>query len=251
MHTDKLQWVDDEWKAELKATLKPNENQDALAEMLEGPTGGDYHLLLTFTFRPNEYEEITQTVGEEFKRNMKVSWLEGEKIVKRVGRDGQMVKGARGVSPGWGARAAERAVLNFVLKDPQLKKTRWFMCVEGSKYRQCAHVHMLVANSKKVQWEKVAEQWKEKYGRFRVELVDDRDGMAMYLAKQYLGKEYGNDDYLYKFSRNTRRPEKDPVPKIVYDYRMRLFRNNMQTDPAKKAKMLRWKSFLQSVGHWG
>ena len=110
---------------------------------------------------------------------------------------------------------------------------------------------MLVANSKKVQWEKVAEQWKEKYGRFRVELVDDRDGMAMYLAKQYLGKEYGNDDYLYKFSRNTRRPEKDPVPKIVYDYRMRLFRNNMQTDPAKKAKMLRWKSFLQSVGHWG
>ena len=147
MHTDKLQWVDDEWKAELKATLKPNENQDALAHMLEHETGGDYHLFLTFTFRPNEYEEITQTVGEEFKRNMKVSWLEGEKIVKRVGRDGQMLKGTRGVSPGWGARAAERAVLNFVLKDPQLKKTRWFMCVEGSKYRQCAHVHMLVASS--------------------------------------------------------------------------------------------------------
>ena len=33
MHTDNLQWVDDEWKAELKATLKPNENQEALAEM--------------------------------------------------------------------------------------------------------------------------------------------------------------------------------------------------------------------------
>ena len=110
MHTDKLQWVDEEYKAELKATLKPNENQEALAEMLEGPTGGDYHLLLTFTFMPNEYEEITQTVGEEFKRNMKVSWLEGEKIVKRVGRDGQMLKGTRGISPGWGARGRESRI---------------------------------------------------------------------------------------------------------------------------------------------
>ena len=252
MHKDNLAWVDEEYKAERKALLKPTPEQEGMAHMLEHDLGGGYVLLGTGTFRPNQYEEIVQhkegDKKDQFTRNMKVSWIEGEKIVKRVGRDGQMTKGTRGVSPGWSPHAAERAGLNFILKDPQLRKTRWFMCVEGSKYRNCAHLHFLFANAHKVPWEKVANKWEEKYGRFRIELVDDKDGMAMYLAKQYVGKEYGSDDFRYKFSRNSRNPLTDPVPKIAYDYRMQLFRNNMRKDETKKHKMLRWKTFLQTIG---
>ena len=247
MSRDNLKWVDEEWKAELKANQTPNEQQEALASMIEN-NGGQYVQFATFTFRPNEFEEVVQQVGkDDYERNLRVSWCEGEKIVKRVGRDGQMLRGTRSVSPGWGAAAAENAVLRFITKNKHLKKTRWFMCIEGSKYRSCAHGHALFANAGNVPWEYVANQWEEKYGRFSLELVDNKDGMAMYLCKKYVGKEYGTDDFRYKFSRNCRRPVPDPLPLIAHKYRHMLFLNNMKKDESKKNEMVRWKDFKESL----
>ena len=245
--SNKLKWVDEEWKAELKANPVPNEQQHALAETIEN-TGGHYIYFATFTFRPNDHEEFVQQVGkDDFRRNMKVSWCEGDKIVKRVGRDGQMTKGTRGISPGWSARAAEGAVVRFINNNKHLSKTRWFMNIEGSKYRSCAHGHGLFANAADVPWEYVAEQWEQKYGRFSLELVDDKDGMAMYLAKKYVGKEYGSDDFLFRFSRNCRRPVPDPLPLIAHKYRYDLFLNNMKKDESKKHDMVRWKTFKEMI----
>ena len=247
MPRDKYKWIDDEWKAELKANPVPNELQEGLARTIE-KTGGQYAYFATFTFRPNKFEEVVESVGaDEYERNMKVSWCEGDKIVKRVGRDGQMKKGARGVSPGWSARAADAAVTKFITGNKHLRKTRWFQCIEGSKYRACAHGHGLFANAGDVPWEYVAEKWEEKYGRFRLDLVNDKDGMAMYLCKRYVGKNYKTDDFMFKFSRNCRRPLPDPYPKIAHEYRHMLFLNNMKKDESKKAKMLRWKDFKETA----
>ena len=74
MPRDKLQWIDDEWKAELKANPVPNELQEGLARTIE-ETGGQYAYFATFTFRPNKFEEVVQSVGaDEYERNLKVSW---------------------------------------------------------------------------------------------------------------------------------------------------------------------------------
>ena len=60
MHKDNLAWVDEEYKAERKALLKPTPEQEGMAHMLEHDLGGGYVLFGTGTFRPNQYEEIIQ-----------------------------------------------------------------------------------------------------------------------------------------------------------------------------------------------
>ena len=255
MHKDNLKWVDEAWKAELKANPKPNELQEALAQTIED-TGGQYMYFATFTFRPNAYEEIMQTKGnDDYERNMKVSWTEGAKVVTRSKRgfqgdwsSGGVVRGSPGVSPGWSARAADGAVTRFITKNKHLRKTRWFMCIEGSKYRNCAHGHGMFANAGDVPWEYVSDEWEKKYGRFRLDLVNDKEGMAMYLCKRYVGKEYKTEDFMFKFSRNCRRPVADPLPKIAHQYRHKLFLNNMKSEKSKKAQMVRWKDFKEMIG---
>ena len=62
-----------------------------------------------------------------------------------------------------------------------------------------------------------------------------------------MGKNYKTDDFMFKFSRNCRRPLPDPYPKIAHEYRHMLFLNNMKKDESKKAKMLRWKDFKETA----
>jgi hypothetical protein len=80
-----------------------------------------------------------------------------------------------------------------------------------------------------------------------LEQVKDDDGMAMYLAKQYVGKEFGQDQFKYRISRNSKSPIEDDCPKIGYNYRMMLFYNAMKKDESKRAKMVRWKDFKKMM----
>ena len=241
---DKLKWIDEELRAEKK--LCPNENQVALAHALENDWGGDWRLMATLTFRPNDYEEYGQHKNDEFYRNMKVSWLEGERIVKRVGRDGQMRMGGRGISPGWMPDNAERMVHRWIRRDPGLRKTRWFVAVEAHKQRNCSHAHVLFSNARKVNWERARDDWFSRHGRFQVDQVKDDEGMAMYLAKSYVGKEYGSHKFRMSVSRNARegRARKDDLPKLGYAYRMMLFKNDCR---GGEYEMMSWRAFQRKT----
>ena len=252
---DPLKWIDDDAREERKKLLKPNENQVALAKALED-WGGGWALMGTITFRPNEYECVMQQKHGEMYRNMKVSWLEGNKIVKRVGRDGQMVRGTRGVSPGWSLETAKKQVVRFLMDDPTLRKTRWFAAIESHKFRDCAHGHVLFANAGRVNWERARDNWEKKHGRFQIAAVKDEDGMGMYLAKNYVGKDYGTEKARFCESRNCRRPREDDMPKLGYRYRMMLYLNDCKRKwnkegkvdkktgkPYKVATMVGWRNF--------
>ena len=236
MKPDPLKWIDEDAAAERKANLKPNENQVALAQALDD-WGGDWRLMGTFTFRPNDYECVVQQKNGKLHRNMKVSWLEGKKIVKRVGRNGAMVKGTRGVSPGWSLETAKKQVVKFIMNDPTLKRTRWFCAIESHKHRDCAHGHVLFANAGKVNWERARDNWEKQHGRFQIAAVRDDEGMGMYLAKNYVGKDYGTEKARFCESRNCRRPQPDPVPKIGYAYRMALYLNDCKRKWNKEGKL--------------
>ena len=243
--SNKLDWVDEAWKAELKANPLPNHNQENFANALENGWGGQWKQMATCTFRPGPYEMMGATKDGEYTRNMRVSWPEGDRIVKRVGRDGQMIKGTRGVSPGWSAEAAERKVHKWITSDPGLRKTRWCLVIEPHKHRDCYHGHVLFSHSYKVNWMRACKSWEDKQGRFRVENVKDDQGMAMYLAKRYMGKEYGSSKFVFANSRNCRRPQPDPAPKIVYEYQMMTFLNEYND---KGHDMVGYRSFCKKFG---
>tara|TARA_B100000614_G_C14530725_1_gene486414 strand:- start:666 stop:1403 length:738 start_codon:yes stop_codon:yes gene_type:complete len=244
MVKDKLKWIDEELRAERKKNPIPNPNQEAFADALENYWGGDWREMATCTFRPNPHEMMGQTEDGEYTLNKKVSWLEGEKIVKRVGRDGQMIRGTRSTSPGWSAEAAERQIRNWINRDPALRKTRWALVIEPHKHRDCHHGHVLFSHAHKVNWKRAQEAWNE-HGRFRIEAVKDDQGMAMYLAKRYVGKEYGSSKFVFETSRNCRRPKKDPAPKMVYQYQMMAFKNAMSKNPTQ---MLGYRNFCKKFG---
>lgn len=210
--------------ADEKKALGPTPEQVALAELLESI--GTWPLFLTATFRPNEYEEVVQSKDGVYSQNEKLSFSNTVIRGKKRGYQGRwesggVVKGVPGISPGWSPEAAEKCVLRLLRKDKQLRKTRWFMVIEGSKYRNCAHAHVLMANAGHVNWERVDDAWQEKRGRFRVEFAETKEGLANYLAKNYVGKSYGNNDKCrFQFSRNCVTPKPDPLPGGWYMARM-------------------------------
>lgn len=225
VNTNKLHSFNDAYQiaSDEKKALGPTSEQQALAGLLDSI--GEWPLFLTLTFRPNKHEEIAQRKNGEFYQNKKLSFSETVIKGKRRGYRGEwasggITRGTPGIAPGWSPHAAENAVMNFVTRDKDLKKTRWFEVIEGSKYRNCAHGHVLMANASNVNWDRVDQEWQKKYGRFRVEFTKDRDGMANYLAKQYVGKSYGTEQCRFQFSRNCQAPREDPVPRGWYMSRM-------------------------------
>lgn len=230
---DDLKWVDEAFAAEKKKLRVPTEEQIALANLLE-ECGGGYHAFATWTFAPGEHEEYGQHKDGEYFQNEKLQWCGGKRIVKRVKRNGGMVLGVPGVSSGWSHQAAYGAVFKAIHGDTHgLKKSRWFMCIEGSKYRNCAHGHSLHANASRVNWEAVKARWEKKYGWFKFEVVDDSKGMADYLSKQYVGKQYGHTDFKFAFSRNSRTPKDEGVPKIMYRLREMIYKNEIKKEKAE------------------
>jgi len=217
--TDAYQIAADEKKA-----LGPTPEQHALAELLDSI--GTWPLFLTATFRPNDFEEIVQSRDGVYSQNEKLSFSNTVIRGKKRGYRGEwssggIVKGVPGISPGWSPEAAEKCMLRLMRKDKDLRKTRWFMVIEGSKYRNCAHAHVLMANAGHVNWERVDGEWQKKRGRFRVEWAESSKGMANYLAKNYVGKSYGNNDRCrFQFSKNCRTPKVDPLPAAWYMARM-------------------------------
>jgi hypothetical protein len=238
-----LKWVDEEYAEEKKKLRVPSEEQVALAKMLED-CGGNYHAFATWTFAPNKHEEYGQQKNGEYFQNERLKWVGGNRIVKRIKRNGGMVMGVPGISPGWSPYAAFGAVFKAIHNDTKgLKKSRWFMCIEGSKYRNCAHGHSLHANAAHVNWEDIKARWESKYGWFKFEVVEDSKGMADYLAKQYVGKDYGKDKFKFAFSRNSREPKVDPFPKIHYRLREMIYKNEIKG--AKKSKNMVGKKFYR------
>jgi len=210
--------------AEEKKALGPSPEQHALADLLEFI--GTWPLFLTTTFRPNDFEEIAQSKEGVFHQNEKLSFSNTVIRGKRRGYQGRwesggIRRGVPGISPGWSPEAAEKCVLRLLREDKELRKTRWFMVIEGSKYRNCAHGHVLMANAGHVNWERVDREWQRKRGRFQVEFAETSKGMANYLAKQYVGKSYGNNEKCrFQFSKNCRDPKPDPLPGGWYFARM-------------------------------
>jgi hypothetical protein len=253
---DELKWVDEEYREEKKLLRVPSPEQNALAALLED-CGGGYHAFATWTFRPNQYEEIVQKEGGEYYQNKKLSWSEGDKIVKRSKRgyqgewsSGGVVRGTPGISPGWSPHSAFGAVSRAIMKDTHgLAKSRWFMCIEGSKYRNCAHGHSLHANASTVNWEGIKERWESKYGWFKFEVVKGDQAMADYLCKKYVGKDYGNEDFRFAFSRNSRRPEPDPVPKIYYNMRELIYENEIKGKEKSKSCLSKM-DYKKQLGVW-
>ena len=201
----------------------PNKNQEALADLLDSI--GTFSIFTTFTFRPNEYECISQSKDGDFYENEKLRM--GNTIIKRKTRgyrgefeSGGIVRGSPNISPGWSGGAVERAIERWFVKDRELKKTRWFFVVEGSRHRDCAHGHGMIANCSGVNWDRVDRKWQKEYGRFKVEKIRAERGTACYLAKQYVGKEYGQEDFRYRFSKNCRDPKPDRVDEVWYMKRM-------------------------------
>lgn len=227
MRTNDLEWVERDLRDERKAAAQlPNENQMALAELLDSI--GTWQNFITMTFRPNQHEMMGQTKDGEYTINERVQMCSGKKIVKRVGRDGQMRMGVPSVSPGWGTQAATRAGIEFLSDKRRFKGVRWFMCTEDHKHRDCAHLHALLGSSLEVNLEKCNREWSDKYGRFQVQVVNDDKGMGHYLGKQYVGKAYGREGFDYRFSRNCRTPMVDPFPRALYNWRNYLFQESQR-----------------------
>ena len=117
------------------------------------------------------------------------------------------------------------------------------MVIEPHKHRNCHHGHVLFSNSYKVNWKRAQESW-EKHGRFRIENVKDDKGMANYLAKRYVGKEYGSSEFRFQTSRNCRRPQPDPAHKMVYEYQMMSFLNEKKGN----VQMVGYRKFCKRFG---
>ena len=96
-------------------------------------------------------------------------------------------------------------------------------------------------------WERARDVWEMDHGRFQVDQVKDDEGMALYLAKSYVGKEYGSDKFRMSVSRNARggRARKDEIPKIGYAYRMMLYKKECKGDDL--SGMMSWRAFQKRL----
>ena len=218
-----LKFVDEAIRAERKAA-GPTDGQVALASLLDSI--GNWPLFGTFTFKPNAHEQIVINDHGQHVQNPKVKWCGGDMVVKSKTRNGGHKMGVRSPAPGWSATQAMRQIINFVMKSPDLRESRWFVCVEPHKFRDCYHGHGLFANALDANWEAIAHDWARKFGRFQLEKVRSDLAMEQYLAKMYVGKEIQNKDFRYAFSRNCRRPQRDENPEMVYLARMELFKSS-------------------------
>ena len=233
---DPLRHIDAAYREE-RGKPKPTEEQEALAKLLDDI--GNWPAFLTFTFRPNADEEVVWNKDEEHVRNKRVSWTEGEKIARtRPDRNGAVKTATRRVAPGWSSYAAHGKIIEFMAGSKDLRKGRWFTVVEPHKFRSAYPGHALVAGNVYAHWEAIAREWQRKYGRFSFELVRDEDGMAAYLAKKYVGKMYGSEDFRFAFSRSCRRPKQDTTHPLQWRARHLLFldsyKENWMTKKAYK-----------------
>ena len=220
-----LDFVDEAIRAQRKAE-GPTEGQIALADTLDGI--GNWPLFVTFTFRPNDHEQIVQNEHGQHVQNPKVKWCGGEMVLKSRTRNGGHKMGVRSPAPGWSADKAIKQIIKFTMQSRDLSRSRWFVCVEPHKFRDCYHGHGLFANSVDANWEMIARDWDRKYGRFQLEKVKAQMPMKKYLAKQYVGKEYGAKDFRFGFSRNCRRAQRDENPEMMYVARMELFKSSFK-----------------------
>ena len=225
--------IDDEYREE-RGPRVPNDEQKALAKVLDDI--GNWPAFLTFTFRPNKNEEVVWEKDGEHVRNKRVSWTEGERVAKaRPDRNGHIKMGTRSVAPGWSSYAAMGKVIRFMSASKDLSKGRWFACVEPHKFRNCYHAHALFAGNVDAHWEAIGADAEEKFGRFRFELVKQGQAMSDYLAKQYVGKQYGSEDFRFAFSRSCRRARPDDTPPIQWHARHLLFLDSFKENWMSKA----------------
>ena len=218
--------IDDAYRAE-RGPRKPTPEQIALAKVLDDI--GNWPAFGTLTFRPNPDEEVVWNQDGEHVRNKRVSWTEGDRIARtRPDRNGAIKMGTRRVAPGWSSFAAMGKVIKFLRASKDLRKGRWFACVEPHKFRDCYHAHFLFAGNVDANWEAIAADAEEKFGRFKFELVRQGQAMCDYLAKQYVGKQYGSEDFRMAFSRSCRRSVQDTTHPLEWDSRHRLFLNSFK-----------------------
>ena len=225
-----LKWIDEAKKAEDKKR-GPTEEQKAFAKMLGDI--GRWDLFWTFTFRPNHHEEIVQRKNGEFYRNPKMIQCgpDAKRIVKRITRNGGMVYGAPGISPGWSKEAVKKQVRKFVMFN--LRKSRWALFVESSKFRSCAHGHVLTANDPNVNLGTIVTRWDDKHGRADVEAIRKHHGISHYLCKGYVAKNYGrSDDLDFEFSNNCKTAFNDTTEEFKYRLKEMEFRMKRAQDAA-------------------
>lgn len=111
------------------------------------------------------------------------------------------------------------------------KRSRWALFAESSKYRNCAHVHALIANAPEFNPEAISARWQKKFGRFDIEAIKDDLGIAHYLCKGYVAKNYGkSDDLEFEFSRNARHATSDSTPPWYYHLRCSAFKHGRGGD---------------------
>ena len=220
-----LDFVDEAIRAERKAE-GPTEGQIALADTLDAI--GNWRMFLTFTFRPNDHEQIVQNEHGENVQNPKVKWCGGVLVPKSRTRNGGHKMGVRSPAPGWSADKAIKQIIKFVMQSRDLSRSRWFVNVEPHKFRDCYHGHGLISNALDANWEMIARDWDRKYGRFQLQKVKSQMPMREYLAKQYVGKEYGGKDFRFAFSRNCRRAQQDRAEDFEYMARMELFKSSFK-----------------------
>ena len=218
---DPLKHIDAALREERKSA-GPTDQQVAFAEFLNGM--GRWDLFGTLTFPPNQYEEIAQRKNGEYYENEKMKWCGGRRILKRIDRNtGIQSGGAPAISPGWSKEAAVREGVKFMRRN--FRDARWALFCEGSKHRACAHLHPLIANCPKYNPETIEARWKEKHGRCDFEAIKEHLGLAHYLCKGFVVKDYGKQDSVeFAFSYNSKRALDDKTDRAYYHLRQHCFR---------------------------
>lgn len=219
--SDPLAWVDIAAREERKAQ-GPTELQLAFAELLNNI--GQWDLFMTLTFKPNDKEEFVQSKDGSYTQNEKLRWCGGPRVLKRRTRNGGGIYGTPSIAPGWGKEATRRQVVKHLRRCAP--STRWALFVESSKYRSCAHAHVLIANCQGMNWEQTINRWQSKHGRADLEIVEQDKGVAHYLTKGYVAKDYGKaDNLVWEFSNNCKSPFDNGIPKFSYRIRQLCFRS--------------------------
>jgi len=219
---DPLAWVDDAVRDE-RRKQGPTDLQMAFAELLNRI--GRWDLFMTLTFKPNKKESVVTNEAGQYVMNENVRWCGGKRILKRLDPHTGLQKwGSPSVAPGWGKDATRRHVIKHLRRCAPA--TRWALFVESSKYRSCAHAHVLIANCQGLNWEQTMSRWQEKYGRADLEVVEEDKGVAHYLCKGYVAKDYGkSDNMIWEFSKNCRSPFDNRIDKFSYRIRQLCFRH--------------------------
>jgi len=236
---DPLKHIDESLRDERKAA-GPSEHQIAFAGWLSG--FGRWDLFGTLTFPPNQFEEIVQRKNGEFYRNKEMQWCGGRRIIKRVDPNtGRQTWGSPGISPGWSKEAALREGVKFMRHN--FRDSRWAIFCEGSKHRACAHLHPLIANAPKYNPETIEARWKERHGRCDLEAIKENLGLAHYLCKGYVVKDYGKQDSVeFAFSENCKRASSDETASAYYHLRQYCFRMHR-----REGKTETWENLVQSI----